>query len=49
MITDIIKTLQSGNFYNSGEYVEIAKGKNELTTNFKGLKNKIVRLWQLKE
>ena len=34
MITDIIKILQSGNFYNDGEYIEIAKGKKRINNNF---------------
>lgn len=45
MITDVIKILQSDNFYGAGEFVEIAKGKNEYITRFKDMKRKIKRLW----
>lgn len=45
MIADIIKLLQSHDFYGAGEYTEIAKGKNELVTNWIGFKNKIKRIW----
>lgn len=45
MITDIIRVLQSDNFYGAGEAVEIAKGKNQYTTSFKKFKRKIVRVW----
>lgn len=49
MIADIIKTLQTGEFYGAGEYTEIAKGKNEMVTDFKGLKRKLKRLWLRKK
>jgi len=45
MIADIIKLLQTHDFYGAGEYTEIAKGKNELVTNWGGFKNKIKRIW----
>lgn len=48
MINDIIKELQSRNHYGIGESIEIAKGKHEMVTDWSGLKNKIIRLWQLK-
>jgi len=44
MISDIIKTLQSNDFYGAGEYVEIAKGKNELVLNWYDIKRKIKRV-----
>ena len=47
MIANIIKVLQSGEFYGAGEYTEIAKGKNEYVTDFKGFKRKIKRAWHL--
>lgn len=45
MIADIIQLLQSHDFYGAGEFTEIAKGKNELVTNWNGFKNKIKRIW----
>jgi len=44
MISDIIKTLQSDDFYGAGDYVEIAKGKNELVTDWRGFKRKMRRI-----
>jgi len=46
MIANIIKVLQSGEFYGAGEYTEIAKGKNEYVTDYKGFKRKVKRIWQ---
>ena len=46
MIADIIQLLQSHDFYGAGEFTEIAKGKNELTSNFRIFKRKIQRVWQ---
>ena len=46
MIANIIKVLQSGEFYGAGEYTEIAKGKNEYVTDYRGLKRKVKRIWQ---
>lgn len=43
MIALIIKTLQSGEFYGAGKCIEIAKGKNELVTDWAGIKRKIKR------
>ncbi len=45
----IIKALQSNNFYGGGECIEIAKGKYEYTTTWRGFKRKIKRAWQLKK
>ena len=45
MITDIIDLLQTNNFYNAGEFTEIAKGKNEIVTDWKGFKRKVKRIW----
>ncbi len=47
MIAEIIKILQTKDFYGAGEYTEIAKGKHEIVTSFKGMKRKIKRLWRL--
>ena len=48
MITDTIKILQKDNYYGGGEYIEIAKGKNEYITTWSDFKRKIKRLWLLK-
>lgn len=40
----IIDTLLSDNYYNAGECVEIAKGRNEYSTGLKTNYNKIKRL-----
>lgn len=44
MISEIIRTLQSNEFYGAGEYTEIAKGKHEIVTTFKGFKRKCKRI-----
>ena len=46
---EIIKILRSDNFYGGGEFTEIAKGKNEMVTDWNGLKRKLIRQWQLKK
>ena len=43
MISSIIDTLRKADFYGAGEYVEIAKGRNEIVTDWKGIKRKIKR------
>jgi hypothetical protein len=45
IIPEIIKLLQSHNFYGAGEYTEIAKGKHELVSDIKGGYRKIKRQW----
>lgn len=42
---EIIKTLRNGDWFGGGECIEIAKGKYEIVTDFKGLKRKAKRLW----
>jgi len=49
MIAKIIELLQSNDFYNVSENVEIAKGKYEIVTSFKDAKRKIKRAWLLKK
>jgi len=49
MIANIIKTLQSDDFYGAGEHTEIAKGKNEYVTTWKGLVTKCKRIWHSKK
>jgi len=48
MISEIIRTLQSNEFYGAGEYTEIAKGKNEIARNWKHAKRKIIRIIKAK-
>lgn len=45
MIAETIKILQSDNFYNLSEAVEIAKGKYEKIYTIKEAINKIKRQW----
>lgn len=50
MIRLIIDLLQSDEWINTGsEYIEQAKGKNELATDLKTAKSKLKRLWQSKK
>lgn len=49
MIAEIIKELQNNNHYNVGEFIELAKGKNEMVTSWKDFKAKITRLWRLRK
>ena len=48
MIAQIIRTLQSNEFYGAGEYTEIAKGKNEIARDWKHAKKKIIRIIKAK-
>lgn len=43
VINIIIDLLQSGEFYDVSERIDIAKGKNELPKNWKGIKNVVKR------
>lgn len=43
MIAEIIKILQNGEYYGAGNYTEIAKGKREMVSTWKGFKRKIKR------
>ena len=49
MIPKIIELLQTNDFYNVSETVEIAKGKYELVDNFTDAKEKIKRVWLQKK
>lgn len=51
MIKNIIDLLQTNQFYNVSERVEIAKGKNEVVQSWKDVWYKIKRhmLWQTKK
>ena len=48
-IVKIIDILRQFDHYGSGEFTEIAKGKNELVTDWDGIKTKIKRQWQSKK
>jgi len=48
MIAQIVRTLQSNEFYGAGEYTEIAKGKNEIAKDWKDAKRKIIRIIKAK-
>lgn len=45
----IIKNLRDKPHYNGGEFIELAKGKNELVYSFKDFKRKLKRLWLLRK
>ena len=45
-IIEILDTLRSNEFYGAGECTEIAKGKHEYITTWKGLKRKAKRIWK---
>ena len=45
MITNIIDILQSKDFYGAGECTEIAKGKFEYVSTWRGFKRKVKRIW----
>ena len=49
VIGEIIRLLRADHYYGGGEYIEIAKGKNQLVTNFKGFMRKAKRIWQQKK
>lgn len=49
MIAEIIKILQTKDFNGAGGYTEIAKGKHEMVTSWKGIKRKIKRQWRLRK
>jgi len=42
---EILKILQSGDFYGAGKHVDIAKGINELDYSWIATKEKIKRTW----
>jgi len=43
MIAEIIKILQERDYYGAGQYTEIAKGKRQIVSDWKGFKRKIKR------
>jgi hypothetical protein len=47
-ITEVIDMLRRGEFYGAGDFVEIAKGKNEMVTTWRGLKQKVKRIIKAK-
>ena len=48
-ITDVLELLLKDHYYNCGGVTEIAKGKNEIVTNYTGLKRKTKRIWQYRK
>jgi hypothetical protein len=49
MIRLIIDLLQQEEWIGKSEVIELAKGKNELATDWKSAKYKIKRIWQSKK
>jgi hypothetical protein len=49
MITQILTNLKLDSFYNIGECIEIAKGKNKLPDNFNEFKEQIKRKIKFKQ
>ena len=49
MISEIIENLQTNDFYNVSNNVEIAKGKHQYVTTWRGFKRKLKRVWQLRK
>lgn len=45
IIKQILDTLKLNEFYGAGDYTEIAKGRNEIVTDWKGFKRKVKRIW----
>lgn len=45
---EILDLLHSDTFYGVSENIEIAKGKNELVTNWQDVREKIKRVWRKK-
>lgn len=45
---EILELLQSNEFYDGDEFIQIAKGKYLLPTTFTKLKNKIIRIIKTK-
>lgn len=48
MITEIIKILQSGDYFGGGNFIEIAKGKHQYISSMRVGGRKIKREWQSK-
>ena len=44
IIVEILDVLRSNEFYGAGECTEIAKGKHEYVTTWKGFKRKVKRI-----
>lgn len=49
MIVEVIRILQAKDHFAAGDNTEIAKGKHEYVTSWKGFRRKIKRLWQLRK
>ena len=46
MIVQILEILKKYDLYGIGENIDIAKGKHELVTDWKSVKEKIKRQWR---
>jgi hypothetical protein len=44
IIAQVIRQIQSDDWYNISEEVEIAKGKNKIRTNLRGFKKQLMRV-----
>jgi hypothetical protein len=45
---EVINILRSREFYGCSNTIDIAKGKNEMVSTWKGFKIKLKRAWQLR-
>ena len=43
MIANIIETIKAYDYYGGGKWIELAKGKNELVTDWSSIKQKMKR------
>jgi len=48
MIKNILTMLMALDHYNGGEFIEIAKGKNELPQTWSKAKSQLKRIWKRK-
>jgi hypothetical protein len=46
---EVINILRSRDFYGCSDTIDIAKGKNEMVSTWKGFKIKMKRVWQSKK
>jgi hypothetical protein len=43
-LANVIAIVKNGDWFNGGEHIEIAKGKNQIAINWKGFKRKLKRV-----
>lgn len=46
MIAKVIEILHSDDFHGAGKYTEIAKGRNQYVSTWRGFKRKLKREWR---